>query len=164
MSVSAQKVPIFVGVSHVKWVWLYLPLIAENMAAKRIRLPSLKVTKRPAYGKKALKYLERTVDYDSVGVPNESVENDFPDISTTGENILPSTSSEPTCYLLESKASTAGWATIRGSIEKAIVERAVLPQLQTCLNCPDPASIRCKRCGPKSYFCEKCFFLIYTGK
>ncbi len=129
MSVSAQKVPIFVGVSHVKWVWLYLPRIAA--------------------------------DYDSVGVPNESVENDFPDISTTGENILPSTSSEPTCYLLESKASTAGWATIRGSIEKAIVERAVLPQLQTCLNCPDPASIWCKRCGPKSYFCEECFFNLH---
>lgn len=134
------------------------------MAAKRIRLPALKVTKRPAYGKKALKYLERTIDYNSVPVPSESVKKDFLDFATE-ENLLvsnsSSTSSEPTCYLLESKASTAAWATIRGSIEKAIVEREVLPHLQTCLNCPEPASIRCKRCGPECYFCEDCFLNLH---
>ena len=58
---------------------------------------------------------------------------------------------EPTCYELESKASVIGWDMA------AVTEAAAMPLSQTCVFCETEASIRCKRCGPKVYYCCSCY-------
>ena len=77
-----------------------------GMASKKISLLPLKVTRRPTYGKKSVKYYERSVGYDSV---REQVECEPSSDSTRVpvEDYMQANTSalnEPTCYEVETKA------------------------------------------------------------
>ena len=135
-----------------------------GMASKRISLPPLKVTRRPAYGKKSVKYFERSVGYDSV---REQVECEPSSDSTRVlvEDYMQATTSalnEPTCYEVETKASIAGWESIRKMVQVTVTEMEALPLLEICLRCPAPATMRCQQCGSRSYYCQPCFLHNHT--
>ena len=70
---------------------------------------------------------------------------------------------EPTGHELESKASAAGWAVVRGGILTAVTEAAAMPLSQICHNCEHSATYRCQQCGPLGYFCEGCFLRSHSS-
>ena len=140
------------------------------MATKRVSLPALKVTKRPAHGKKAVTYFKRKVgkleksffkdlrkERASCSDGDASCLEDYMQASTH------TTVNEPTCHELESRALIAGWENIRHTIRAAISEAAALPLFQICLLCESPATMRCAQCGPKGYYCQECFLSSHAS-
>ena len=63
----------------------------------------------------------------------------------------------PTCHELESRASATAWEGIRMKMHTAVVEMAAMPLPQVCLHCGISASLRCKQCGFKGFYCPECF-------
>ena len=64
---------------------------------------------------------------------------------------------EPTGYELESRASVAGWASVRNGILTTVTESAAMPAAQFCISCEETAFLRCQQCGPLAHFCSGCF-------
>ncbi len=131
-------------------------------------MPSLKLTQRPAYGEKTVEFIKRGVsqpltDHHLQENTRESFE-DFdsdtshhPDLDMPATFFTPSDLVEPTSHELESRASVAGWESVRSVILNAVTEAAAMPLGQICLHCEATASIRCKQCGPFGYYCLECF-------
>ena len=69
---------------------------------------------------------------------------------------------EPTCHEIDSKAVITGWEKIRHKIRTGVTESA-LPILQACLLCEASATMRCKQCGPKGYYCLECFLTSHSS-
>lgn len=137
------------------------------MATRKFSLPALKVTRRPAHRKKSISYLKRKANGPKSLTPDsERIVERQPEDTCIGlvedfMEVAPSCSSEPkqelTCYTIDSKASVAGWEKIRHLLRAAVTESEALPLKQVCLHCQASASMRCKQCGTKGYYCHQCF-------
>ena len=58
---------------------------------------------------------------------------------------------------IENRASVAAWKTItKGLIDVVVESQAMLPST-SCILCEIPANVRCKQCGPRTFFCIECF-------
>ena len=68
---------------------------------------------------------------------------------------------EPSHHELQSKASIKGWEKLRSNILSAYTTICAMPQGQLCLICPNPAEYRCRECGPVSYYCKECLYLLH---
>ena len=88
---------------------------------------------------------------DSTRVPVE----DYMQATTSALN-------EPICYEVETKASIAGWESIRKMVQVTVTEMEALPLLEICLRCPAPATMRCQQCVSRSYYCQPCFLHNHT--
>ena len=73
----------------------------------------------------------------------------------------PASEQEPTYHDIDSKAVITGWEKIRHKIRIAVTESTALPILQACLLCQ--ATMRCKECGPKGYYCLECFLTSHSS-
>lgn len=138
------------------------------MATRKISLPSLKVTRRPSSGKTSVEHYQREVglsDLQPVLLKDASESNQCTstkELDDMGNSALFSDLEEPTGHELESRASIAGWDSVRRAIRTAVTEMAAMPLSQICLCCDTPASMRCKRCGPKGYYCQECFIRCHS--
>lgn len=138
------------------------------MAAKKITLPSFKVTRRPAFGKKSVQFIEREIcPSEQVGAEQSQDASTYwtsPSSSEPDVNMYDRTDMEvPTGHELESKASAAGWESIRRELRAAVTEMASMPLSQVCLYCSTLASIKCKQCGPKGFYCHGCFVACHSN-
>lgn len=144
------------------------------MATKKITLPSFKVTRRPAFGKKTVQFIER-----EVGLSGHSGAEQSEDASTISSSSVSALKPEqadvntlydvqtdmevPTGHELESRASAVGWESIRRELRVAVTEMASMPLSQVCLYCNTPASVKCKQCGPKGFYCHGCFVACHSN-
>ena len=132
------------------------------MALQKFTLPRLKLTHRPAFGKKSVGIVPREV------VANETLELSEEGASSTmtpdvGDILFDDGFSpeyevvEPTGHKLESRSSVEGWEAIRIGLRNVVTESAAMPLEQKCFMCCDQASLRCPRCGPLGFYCCDCF-------
>ena len=70
---------------------------------------------------------------------------------------------ELSMYEIEAKSSMAGWEGIREGLLSAVTESQGMPSSQMCVLCDEsPALIRCRQCGPRSYYCQICFDTVHS--
>lgn len=139
------------------------------MASKRVSLPSLKVTRRPAFGKKSVHFEEQSFEQLKEGPEELSKEEACPtsmDVSCDmgglcdllePSNLSTTTEVIPTCHELESRASSLAWESLRPKLYTSVTEVSAMPLAQICLCCDALASIRCKQCSINAFFCSECF-------
>ena len=138
------------------------------MAHRRVVLPSLKVTQRPASGESSVEHILR-------GLPDlgpqlshppggSSALNSPETENATTVNMLTSCDDvqEPTCYEVESRAAVAGWESVRKGMLAAVTETSAMPIGQVCLHCNATALMRCRQCGPLGYYCSACLLLCHS--
>lgn len=152
------------------------------MAYRRVALPVMKLTRRPATGDKSLKYIHGDIPFHP---QREKVEETSTDRGDTEKDEagdvdvdsllfgMPDETEELTQHELESRAAMAGWEKIREDLINVVTEYAAMPLgqvckcfpwywftdeiIQVCLNCKGSACVRCRDCGPLGYFCSGCF-------
>ena len=116
------------------------------MACRRVSLPVIKLTRRPAVGEKSMEFIHADIPTESTCVPSETVDKGNEEQGVTQDPseldpFLPcSTSddtSEPTLHELESRASAAGWDKIRKEIIDVLTENAAIPVGQVCYEFPE---------------------------
>ena len=100
------------------------------MAYRRVSLPVLKLTKRPAVGQPSHDFAHGDIPPESTCIPRDCEET-----SHDGEEmLLPfDTSTEPTLHELESRAVAAGWQKIRQDMLDVVTESAALHHDQVCV-------------------------------
>ena len=70
---------------------------------------------------------------------------------------------ELTMHEIESKSSMAGWEAIRSSMLAVVTESQGVPAGQKCVLCGENyALIKCRQCGPQSYFCQSCMGSVHS--
>lgn len=63
----------------------------------------------------------------------------------------------PSLHSVKQKANVAAWNNARSSLLRVCIELNCLPRDQVCTLCKThPASIRCRQCGPYTYYCSIC--------
>ena len=101
------------------------------MAYRRVSLPPLKLTRRPAIGEKSLEFIHADIPAEPACVPSETVDEEPITEDFSGDHVDPfltsDDTSEPTLHELESRASAAGWENIRKEIIDAVTENAAMP-------------------------------------
>ena len=141
--------------------------VSNEMATKRVCLPALKVTRRPAHSKKSVSYFRRKASGLAIVRKSERQSGHGGLVETSSLEdcqFSPSSASqEPTGHEIDSKAVITGWEKIRHKIRTAVTESAALPILQACLLCEASATMRCKQCGPKGYYCLECFLTSHSS-
>ena len=112
------------------------------MAYRRLSLPVLRVTKRPATGRTSLQFVHDEIpgpsSSASVGSGEEEGSREeentapFPDGEDTVDPFIACSTSEPTLHELESRASATAWQKIRKDIMDTVTETAAMPLNQVC--------------------------------
>lgn len=59
-------------------------------------------------------------------------------------------------YALRKQKEAEAWSGIREQMLRVSVEASCLPPSSLCSICGRPASVRCKVCGPITFYCEPC--------
>ena len=137
------------------------------MTSRRLSLPSLKLTRRPAFGKTSVEFLQREVGLTDSTIPEVASKLD-PDHCesastwTVNQDTTKFDLVEPTDHELESRASVAGWKCVRQKMLGIVTEMAAMPLSQVCLHCEALASIRCRQCGTKGFYCQECFLRYHS--
>lgn len=130
------------------------------MARRSFSLPPLKLTRRPAFSASVKENLHQGVR-DVLTLPGQSQEN-IASLSEFPASVCHETEThhcnELTIHEIEAKSSVAGWEAIREGLLTAVTESQGMPSDQICVHCDEnPALIRCRQCGPLSYYCLSCF-------
>ena len=141
---------------------------------KGFRLPPSKLISRSG-GKRKVEYVYR-------GIPNSKSFTRVEDTTSTSSSVVSSTNSttsviestmseasssynpsmnELSCYEIESRASLAGWESIRKGLIAVVVECAAMPPVQSCVACEADALLRCQKCGPCGFYCCSCFEKVH---
>ncbi len=138
--------------------------MASKSKTKNISFPAIRLTKRPTRGKRKVEYLykgdaaeiETSTSTARVtsGLSQFEEANLSPPVTVSGPGTR---SSEPTTFAIESKSAVVGWEKVRLALLNAVVEAAAMPLHQVCVLCNLESSLRCKQCGPISYYCINCF-------
>ena len=143
------------------------------MAYHRLKLPGLKLTRRPTTGGKVYEIIQRGdvgQDHDhslqdSAGGPVVTPAHSSSDLLTTGTSSDFSAQwdlIEPTGHELEKQSMVAGWNSIRDEILSAAIEESAMPSNVMCFVCCEAmASLRCRKCGPSGHYCPGCFELCH---
>ena len=106
------------------------------MAYRRVSLPVLKLTKRPAIGQPSRDFAHGDIAPEPTCIPRDCEETRSHDEEVMMDCLFPSdTSDEPTLHELESRAAAAGWQKIRKDILDVLTENAALPPDQVCQKC-----------------------------
>ena len=144
------------------------------MARRCFTLPPLRMTKRPAFGATVRKDVHRGVD-----VVESSHSQDSPKLCPSGSDppvlqdevdvdedhwdVNPSHYDGSTMHEIEARSGVAGWEAVRQRLLEAVTEAQGMPLNQLCMLCDSPASVRCKQCGPLSYYCLECFEQVHSS-
>jgi len=138
--------------------------MACRSKTKKVCFPAVRLTKRPTRGKRKVEYLYRgdgaevAASTCAAGVTSPLPQFKKADLPPPMAVSEPDTcASEPTTFAIESKSSVVGWEKVRLALLDAVVEAAAMPLDQVCILCNLEASLRCKQCGPISYYCVDCF-------
>ena len=128
------------------------------MAYRHLTLRPLKLTHRTTDDVTRCVDIHRGMD-ESGSIPLQCSISDVEDtLDLHEQSVLASAELEdPTSYELECKASVAAWEEVRSSIFIAVTESYAMQNNQKCFNCENSAILRCVRCGPVAFYCEKCF-------
>ena len=134
----------------------------SRMARRSFTLPPLKLTKRPPFS--------ASVRYQGVRGVQTQLEpcqenlasySEFP--VSADQDSETDHCGELTMYEIETNTSMAGWEAIREGLLSAVTESQGMPSSQMCVLCDDsPALIRCRQCGPRSYYCQICFDTVHS--
>ena len=105
----------------------------DTTAYRRVALPVLKLTKRPAVGQQSHGFAHGDIlPPEPTYIPHDYVHSE--ETRSLGEEVMdhfpPSYTSEPTLHELERRASAAGWHNIRNDIVAIVTENAAMPQDQ----------------------------------
>lgn len=134
------------------------------MAYNRFTLLALRLTQRPTFGSKCTSIIHRSLSCSGAG-PNDHPESPSSPLAEPqfDELFLDPAGTEPesTEHELRCLSSVEGWESIRDGLRKAVTESAAMPLDQRCVNCNEPASLRCQRCGPLGFYCSSCFGMLH---
>lgn len=122
--------------------------IIDVSPSKRLRRRSL-ATSLPSSLKAPASQTIREDDSSSCLNPTADIlEGSLPTLDYTHE--------EGNDYNAKKQKEADAWEAIRDQLLKVSVEASCLPSAAKCCECEEPASIRCKECGPLVFYCSAC--------